>query len=807
MTEDKKGTHTPPTEPTGFTVNEPVHQETISRVLPVLPLADIILFPNMVIPLIVNTARSVQLIDDTATSSRYFLAVLQKDAEQEDDTVQPEELHEAGCLARLVKMIKFPDDSIRVLVQGVSRCEISRYTEHQPYLKARYTPLRDEIDDTIELAALSRNASRLFQEIITLSPGLPDELKIAAVNLEDPGKLSDLIASSINLTLTERQDLLAEYRVRSRLEKLTTRLNREMEVLQLGSEIQSKVSETLSKSQREYFLREQMKTIRKELGEDNQQQIDSKEIEQKIADAKLPEQAAKVAEKEKQRLATIPPASPEYAVIRTYLDWLTELPWAIQTEDHLDIKRARKILDEDHYDLEKIKERILEYLAVLKLKKDMKGPILCFAGPPGVGKTSLGQSIARALGRKFIRMSVGGVHDEAEIRGHRRTYIGAMPGRIIQGLRRAGTRNPVFMLDEVDKIGQDFRGDPSSALLEVLDPEQNFSFEDHYLDVPFDLSNVLFITTANVLSTIPAPLRDRMEVLELAGYTRHEKMKIARQFLVSKQIEEHGLKPADLTIPDEIIDRIIHSYTREAGVRNLERQIATVCRKIARDIAEGNRRKTKLTPRRLRNMLGAPVFESEVAEQSMEPGVVTGLAWTPVGGQILFVEATKMPGKGQLILTGSLGDVMKESARAAMSYIRANAHRYHLEEVKFDKLDIHIHVPSGAIPKDGPSAGVSMTMAIISLLTDIPLPADLAMTGEITLRGKVMPVGGIKEKVLAAAQAGIHTVILPQRNRHMLEEIPDEIRETIKFKCVERIDQIVRAALDMQPRRSRSKKK
>ncbi|MBN1268436.1 MAG: endopeptidase La [Kiritimatiellae bacterium] len=780
-------------------------QETIPRLLPVLPLGDVVFFPGMVAPLIVNTPRTIKMIDDVVATSRYLLCVLQKDREMPDDQVTPDDLHAYGCLGRLIKMLRFPDESTRILIQGVARCKITWYDTAKTYLSARYAILRDEIEDSIEIQALTRNASQRFQEIVSLSPAMPDELKIAAFNIASPGRLADLIGSNLNMTLEERQQLLEDYRPKSRLEKLTALLNRELEVLHLGSEIQTKVSETLSKTQREFFLREQLKAIKGELGEEDQQQADIRQVEEKIAKAKMPKEVEDVAHKEKSRLQSIPPASPEYAVVRTYLDWLTELPWSVQTEDMLDIRRAKRILDDDHYDLVKIKDRILEYLAVLKLKHDMKGPILCFVGPPGVGKTSLGQSIARALGRKFIRMSLGGVHDEAEIRGHRRTYIGALPGRIIQGLRRAGTRNPVFMLDEVDKIGADFRGDPSSALLEVLDPEQNFSFSDHYLDVPFDLSTVLFITTCNVLDTVPPALRDRMEVLELAGYTLVEKVHIARKFLVPKQIKSHGLKPSHVSFPKESIETIISAYTREAGVRNLEREIANICRKVARGVAEGRGRQVQVTPARVHGFLGARKFESEVAERTVDPGVVTGLAWTPTGGDILFVEVTRMPGKGQLILTGSLGEIMKESARAALSYVRANQGRWPIPEPLDDKVDLHIHVPAGAIPKDGPSAGLAMTIALVSLLTRKPLGPTVAMTGEITLRGKVMPVGGIKEKVLAASRAGIKRVVLPQRNRHDLDEIPREVRCKVQFKFVKDIDEAIRATLNLR-RRSPEKK-
>ena len=765
------------------------------RVLPVLPLSDVVLFPSMVAPLIVTTEKSIRLIDHVVAGNRVFLVALQRRRADRDDQVTTRDLHEYGTVARLIKMLKFPDDTVRVLVQGVVRARIGVPREKAPFLEAHYAILKDEEVESVELTALARNASQRFQEIITLSPTLPEELKIAVFNVEGPGKLADLVAAHLNMSLEERQALIEDYHVKSRLNRLTTLLNRELEVLRLGTEIQHRVSETFSKNQREFFLREQMKAIRQELGEQDQQQRDIVEIEKKIAAAKLPEEAHAAAEKEKDRLASIPTASPEYAVVRTYLDWLTELPWSVQTEDSLNIARARKVLDRDHYDLAKVKERILEYLSVLKLKKDLKGPLLCFVGPPGVGKTSLGQSIARALGRKFIRMSLGGVHDEAEIRGHRRTYVGALPGRIIQGLRKAGSRNPVFMLDEIDKLGSDFRGDPSAALLEVLDPEQNSTFSDHYLDVAFDLSHVLFITTANVVDTMPPALHDRMEVLELPGYTLNEKLHIARKYLVPKQIRAHGLEAVNLAFRTAALEHIVSDYTREAGVRSLERQIANICRKVARGVAEGRRRRFAIEPSGLHGFLGAKIFEAEVAERTMDAGVATGLAWTPTGGDILFIEATRMPGRGSLILTGSLGEVMKESARAALSYVQANAERLGVSKKISRSEDLHIHVPAGSIPKDGPSAGVAMLVALVSLFSDRRVGGDVAMTGEITLRGKVMPVGGIKEKVLAASRAGIRHIILPERNRSSLEEIPAEVKRKISFLFVRSADEAIRAAL------------
>lgn len=772
--------------------------ETLPDILPVLPITNSVIFPGMLIPLIVNTPKSVQLIDDVAAGNRYFIASLQRDRNKDEEDLAAQDLYETGCLTRIIKMVKFPDESIRMLAQGAARCEVEQFLTEEPYLTGKFKVTGEKADESVELEALMRFAVQRFQDIIALSPSLPDELKIAAANIERPENLADLIAANLNISLEEKQKLLEENNPKARLEALTSMLNHEKEVLELGSQIQDKVNESMSKNQRDFFLREQMKAIKKELGEDDPQQADRRELEDKVKKAHLPDHVQEIAEKELGRLLSIPAASPEYAVIRTYLDWLTELPWSQRTEDEIDIQKAQNILNQDHYDLEKIKDRILEYLAVLKLQSRLKGPILCFAGPPGVGKTSLGQSIARALGRKFIRMSLGGVHDEAEIRGHRRTYIGALPGRIIQGLRKAGTNNPVFMLDEIDKIGSDFRGDPSSALLEVLDPEQNSTFSDHYLDVEFDLSGVLFITTANMLDTIPPPLRDRMEILTLSGYTLNEKTQIAQKYLVPKQIKEHGLKRSLVRFHKKTIEQIISGYTREAGVRNLEREIANVCRKIARGVAEGKGNKISVAPEKLPVYLGPVQFEENMTERLKDPGIVIGLAWTPVGGDILFIEASKMPGKGNLILTGSLGNVMKESAQAALTYVRANADRYKLDHQLGDKEDLHIHVPAGAIPKDGPSAGVAMMTAMVSLLSQRPLAEDMAMTGEITLRGRVMPVGGIKEKVLAASRAGIKRVILPEKNKKSLDDIPEEIRRKMKFHFAKTADDVVRYALNLK---------
>jgi len=769
--------------------------------LPILPLSDVVVFPHMVAPLLVSNPQSIRLIDDVVAGTRLLAVTLQKDPDSEQP--RPDQLHSVGCIARVLRMLKFPDDSVRVLIQGLKRVRIDRIDAEPPYMQANLTPLDDELDASLETSALARNAANQFQEIISLSPAMPDELKVALVNIEDPSKLADVIAANLNVPLQDKQRLLEVVRVKLRLTLLTNLLNREVEVLHLGSEIQNKVTTAISKSQREYFLREQLKAIQKELGESGEQGSEIKELRDKIDKAQMPPEVQKVAIKEVDRLATIPPAAAEYTVSRSYLDWLIALPWSKSTEDKLDIAQAKRILDRDHYDLEHVKKRILEYLSVLKLRSNIsggaaafgKGPILCFVGPPGVGKTSLGRSIAAALGRNFIRMSLGGVHDEAEIRGHRRTYIGALPGRVLQGLRRAESNNPVFMLDEIDKVGTDFRGDPSSALLEVLDPQQNSSFSDHYLEVPFDLSRVMFITTANQLEPIPPALRDRMEVIELPGYTEQEKIHIAAKYLVPRQLTEHGLKKSQLTISKDAMAAIIRDHTREAGVRNLERQIATICRRTARRIVERKAKSVAVVPRNLKDFLGPIQFFHDVAERTTDPGVAIGLAWTAAGGDILFIEATQMPGRGNLILTGSLGDVMRESAQAALSYLRSRATQLGIDPKLFEKSDIHIHVPAGAIPKDGPSAGVTMAVALASLLMRKPVKPELAMTGEITLRGKLLPVGGIKEKVLAAARSGVKTVVLPDQNRKDLAEVPAEIRKKMQFRFAKTIDAALKLTL------------
>ena len=769
-----------------------VKRTEIPREVPILPLRDTVIYPFMVTPLVVARPKSVQLINDVVVGDRILGLVAQKQAEIEDPG--PDDIYEYGTVATVLKMLKFPDGSLRVLVQGLRRIQVVKVIQTEPYFKAIIRPLEEIVEPSTELDALANTVSSLFQRVVNMSPHLPDELAVAAMNTPDPGRLADLVASNLTLPTEEKQALLEELNVKKRLEKLVVHLNRLLEVLEMSSKIQDKVQSELSKSQREYFLREQLKAIQKELGMEDERTAEIRELQEKIKQAKMPEEAEKEALRELDRLSKMPPGAAEYTVARTYLDWLISLPWSVSTEDNLDIKRAKKILDEDHYDLDRVKERILEFLAVRKLKQDMKGPILAFVGPPGVGKTSLGKSIARALGRKFVRISLGGVRDEAEIRGHRRTYIGALPGRIIRGLRTAGSNNPVFMLDEVDKLGADFRGDPSSALLEVLDPEQNNSFTDHYLDVPFDLSRVMFICTANVLDTIPPALQDRMEVLELPGYTEEEKLAIAFRYLIPRQLEQHGLTAENLRFQKRAVRRVIREYTREAGLRNLERELANVCRKVAKKIAMEGPTSEVVTYQKVPEYLGPPKYYYEIAERTSEPGVATGLAWTPSGGDILFVEATRMPGAKQLILTGQLGDVMRESAQAALSWVRSHALDLRIDERFFDRYDIHVHVPAGAIPKDGPSAGVTIVTALVSLLRGKPVRSDLAMTGEITLRGKVLPVGGIKEKVLAAHRAGIRTVVLPKRNKKDLEEVPKEVLEDIEFHFVDRVEQVLRVA-------------
>jgi ATP-dependent Lon protease len=761
--------------------------------LPILPLRGTVLYPDLILPIMVGRKKSVKLIDDAMDSDRIIGVITQKRSEIEDP--KETDLYSVGVAALILRMIRELDGSQRVIVQGVSRMRVKEYIQREPYYKARSEVIDEGLVQGVEIDALMMNLKNLFQRAVELAPYLTGELGTMVSNIKSPSILGDLIASNLNISTTEKQGILETFDIRERLTKVHLFLNKEVQVLELGNKIQSQVKEDMDRTQREYYLREQLKAIKKELGELDEHSTEIKELKEKIKKAKMPPEALTAAEKELDRLAKIPPASAEYTVARTYLDWLAELPWSETTEDNLDIDNAQKILDEDHYDLEKVKKRILEYLAVRKLKADMKGPILCFVGPPGVGKTSLGKSIARTMGRKFIRISLGGVRDEAEIRGHRRTYVGALPGRIIQGIKKAGSNNPVFMLDEVDKIGMDFRGDPSSALLEVLDPEQNFSFSDHYIDVPFDLQKVMFITTANVLDTIPPALRDRMETLELPGYSEDQKMMIAKEFLIPKQINEHGLSSEFIEFNDAALQTVISSYTREAGVRNLEREIAAICRGVAKDVARGVKDKVVIVPDNLHRFLGPVKFFPEVAERTSDPGVATGLAWTPTGGDIIFVEVTKMRGEKGLTLTGQLGDVMKESAQAALAYVRSKSKELGIEEDFFAKNDIHIHVPAGAIPKDGPSAGVTMFVALTSLLTNKPVRSDIAMTGEITLRGLVLPVGGIKEKVLAGMRAGIRTIILPKKNEKDLEEIPENIRKQMNFQFIQRMDEAIELAL------------
>jgi ATP-dependent Lon protease len=765
----------------------------IPQELPILPLRGTVLYPELILPIMVGRKKSVKLIDDAMEKDRIIGVVTQKRSEIENP--EEKELHRFGAAALILRMIREVDGSQRVIVQGISRIRIKEYLQKDPYYRARIDAIEEGSIKGVEVDAMMMNLKGLFQKAVELAPYLTSELGTMVNNIKSPAILADLIASNLNINASEKQRILEMVDVQDRLNQVHHMLNREVQVLELGNKIQSQVKEDMDKTQREYYLREQMKAIKKELGELDEHTAEIKELKERIAKAKMPPEALKAAEKELDRLSKIPPASAEYTVARTYLDWLVELPWSKNTKDNLEISNARKILEEDHYNLEKVKKRTLEYLAVRKLKDDMKGPILCFVGPPGVGKTSLGKSIARAMDRKFVRISLGGVRDEAEIRGHRRTYVGALPGRIIQGIKRAGSNNPVFMLDEVDKIGMDFRGDPSSALLEVLDPEQNFSFSDHYIDVGFDLSKVMFITTANILETIHQTLRDRMEVLELPGYSEYEKLMIAKEFLIPKQLNEHGLTDDHIEFRDDALTAIITSYTREAGVRNLEREIASVCRGVAKEVAEGKKEKTVIDSETLHKFLGPVKFFPEVAERTAEAGVATGLAWTPTGGDIIFVEVTKMKGEKGLALTGQLGDVMKESAQAALSFVRSKAKDLGIKEDFYDKTDLHIHVPAGGIPKDGPSAGLTIFIALTSLFTKRLVRSDVAMTGEITLRGLVLPVGGIKEKVLAAKRAGIHTIILPKKNEKDLEEIPERIKKEMEFKFIQKMDEAIELAL------------
>ena len=776
-------------------ISEDFSVSSLPEILPILPLFDNVVFPKMVFPMEVLGDKSIQLIDEAMAKDRFMGLAVSKKSPLETK-YQPKDFYLIGTSVVILRMAKSPDNKAQLLLRGVERFRIKEFIKGSPYLQARIEPLETPEVRDIEVEALMSNLVNLFDRVVKLSPFLPQEFGTMAKSISEPGTLADMVASIINASIEEKQRILETLDVKERLKEVTRLVNHQVDILELGNKIQSQVKDDMDKSQREYYLRQQLNAIRKELGEEDESKVEIEEYRTKIEKKNLPEEAKREAERELERLSRMHPSSAEYTVASTYLDWVTALPWNDKTEDNLDIKKARRVLDEDHFGLEKAKKRIIEYLAVRKLKPDTKGPILCFAGPPGTGKTSLGHSIARALGRKFVRISLGGVHDEAEIRGHRRTYVGALPGRIIQGIRRAESNNPVFMLDEIDKVGSDFRGDPSSALLEVLDPEQNFSFSDHYLDVPFDLTHVMFITTANMLETIPPALRDRMEVIELLGYTELEKIRIAERYLIPRQIDANGLKPDQIRFTRKTLQRIITCYTREAGVRNLEREIASVCRGVASAIAEGQIQGASITVKDLMKYLGQVKVIPEISIRASKPGVAVGLAWTPVGGEILFVEATAMRGKKGLTLTGQLGDVMKESATAALSFIRTNAEDLGIPADFFEDIDIHIHIPSGAIQKDGPSAGVTLLTALVSLLTNKTVKRDLAMTGEITLRGVVLPVGGIKEKVLAAHRAGIKTIILPKWNKKDLDDIPLAVRKAMTFHFVDDMREVLKIALD-----------
>ncbi len=770
--------------------------------LPILPLSGFVVFPGAVGPIIVKNEAYSRMINEAAVKDRMLGVVLSHDKTAEVPSEQ--DLYAVGTAARILKLMNITTGELSFVCQGIGRIRIDRFTQQAPYFVADVMRLSDHYQRTDELDALMSTLQNQFARLVDLSPQMPDQLKLVAMSLKDYAKLIYFVAGNCTADLERQQGILEENDIRERFRKALSIVQAEIQKAELSNKIQSEIAQELGEQQRQHILRQQLKKIQAELGEKDEQAVEIEALRKKIAEARMPEEAEKAALKEADRLAMMSPAAAEYTVARTYLDWLTELPWSVATEDHLDIRQAEQTLDEDHYDLEKVKQRIIEYVAVRKLKKDMKGPILCLYGPPGVGKTSLGRSIARALGRKFLRISLGGVRDEAEIRGHRRTYVGALPGRIMQGIRKAGTNNPVYMLDEIDKLGMDFRGDPSSALLEVLDPEQNNTFSDHYLEVTFDLSNVFFITTANVIETIPPALRDRLEVLELPGYTEDEKVHIARTYLFARQLAEHGLTPDNLQLDEAALHRIIRDYTREAGVRNLEREIASICRRVAKRVAEGAISRAEVTVDDLVAYLGKPKFFSEIAERITTPGIATGLAWTPTGGDILFVEATKMAGSKGLTLTGQLGDVMKESAQTALSYVRSNAEELGIRPDFYEKADLHVHVPAGAIPKDGPSAGVTMACALASLMTGRLVRSDVAMTGEITLRGKVLPVGGIKEKVLAAKRAGLATVILPKLNQKDLDEAPEAAKAGMNFIFVDHIDEAVRKALHDGKRKRKS---
>ena len=779
----------------------------IPEVLPLIPLRDLILFPNLVVPLFVGRERSIKALEEAMREGHLVALATQRQAETQDPS--PADMREIGCIASIMQELKLPDGTAKALVEGQQRFRIVEYVQTEPYFLVRVELIEEPIGADVETEALMRALVADFERAAELGKPIPQEVLIAASAIEEPGRLADFVAFHLNLKVEEKQDILEALEPRDRLEKATRSLKKELEILELGSKIQNRVKESMTKTQREYFLREQLKAIQQELGQFDEVQAEVEEYTDKIRECGMPEEVAEKALKELGRLEKMPAQSAETSVIRTYLDWLVGLPWTVESEEKLDLVEAQRILDQDHYGLEKVKERVLEYLAVHKLTDRMRGPILCFVGPPGVGKTSIGRSIGRALNRTFIRMSLGGVRDEAEIRGHRRTYVGALPGRIIQSINQVGTKNPVFMMDEIDKVGADFRGDPTSALLEVLDPEQNFAFQDHYLEAPFDLSNVMFITTANLLDTIPPALRDRMEVIHFPGYTEDEKVHIATDYLIPKQLEEHGLTPAKLEITDGAIRGMIRRYTREAGVRNLERTVAAIARQVARKVVEGKRGKTVVSERTLHKYLGPEKFTYGIAEENDEVGVATGLVWTEVGGDVIFIEATKMSGKGELILTGQLGDVMRESAIAAVSYIRTRAGELGIPDDFPDKVDLHIHVPAAAIPKDGPSAGITMATAIASALIDCPVRRDIAMTGEITLRGHVLPIGGLKEKLLAAHRAGLKTVLIPAENVRDLDLLPEHVRTELAIIPVKTMDEVLDLALvgECRPAKARARKR
>ncbi len=782
-------------------------KEDIPESLPLIPLRDLILFPNLVVPLFVGRDRSIEALESSMKEDHLVVLVAQKDA----DITEPknEDLYEIGCVATVMQELKLPDGTAKALVEGLHRVRVKKFIQEEPLIKVKIELLDENEKKNVKVEALMRNLVSQFEKCANLGKPIPQEVLVAAVNIDEPGRLADFVAFHLNLQTNEKQQILEAIDSRDRLEKVSMFLSKEIEILEIGSKIQSRVKEQMTKTQKEYLLKEQLRAIQKELGVVDEQAAEIEELKLKIEEAKMPEDVENKAMKELNRLEKMPAAAAETSVIRTYLDWLIALPWNIMSEEKIDLKEAAKILDEDHYGLEKVKQRVLEYLAVHKLTKKMKGPILCFVGPPGVGKTSIGKSIARSLGRKFIRISLGGVRDEAEIRGHRRTYVGALPGRIIQNISQVKTKNPVFMMDEIDKVGADFRGDPTSALLEVLDPEQNDSFSDHYLEVPFDLSDIIFITTANILDTVPPALQDRMEVINFPGYIEEEKVQIAIEYLIPKQLKAHGIPEDKVKFTNSAIKKIIREQTREAGVRDLERKIAAIFRQIARKIVEGKKTTTTISGKNIYKFLGPPQFHFGIAEEEDQVGVATGLAWTATGGDIISVEATIMPGQGKLILTGHLGDVMKESAQAAVSYIRSKAKKLKIEENFIEKIDIHIHVPAGAIPKDGPSAGITMATALISAITNIYVKREVSMTGEITLRGNILPIGGVKEKVLAAHRAGLEKVILPAENRKDMEIIPKHVQRDVELIFVDHMDEVVELALEkkVQKKSSKAKKK